>query len=258
MQKEILKKIGFIALIPIVLVLNDVLSYVLIEGMNKFFPNQSQGMIINISTLVIIIVFALAYKAFFDKDYTVKDKKISIINKAVLVGLGMLGFSTLWFLLTDLFLYKISFINNSLESFGEVSESYSENGLVSMFFDVALLGPIQEELLFRGLVYNLLKKVRGGAFPIIVSSILFGIWHGVLVQAVYTAIGGILLATLYERSKSIKAPMLSHIVNNTISCLPDLLGESVIVRGFDIVGLVAILPTAVVLASYGRKKEELA
>ena len=52
---------------------------------------------------------------------------------------------------------------------------------VSMFLYVTILGPISEELLFRGVLLRLLKP-WGKQTAIVVSALMFGIFHGNIIQ----------------------------------------------------------------------------
>ncbi len=68
--------------------------------------------------------------------------------------------------------------------------------------------------MFRGILYNRMKRCFNDKIALVVSSLLFGIYHGNLVQAVYGTILGLLIAYFYERYKSFAAPVLFHGVAN--------------------------------------------
>ncbi len=77
-----------------------------------------------------------------------------------------------------------------------------------------ILSPLAEEAVFRGLIYNRMKRCFSYLIAVVVSSLLFGCYHGNLVQAVYGTILGILIAYSYEKYESFAAPVLFHAVAN--------------------------------------------
>ncbi|MDN5914053.1 MAG: CPBP family intramembrane metalloprotease [Pseudonocardia sp.] len=77
----------------------------------------------------------------------------------------------------------------------------------------AVLVPLGEELLFRGLIYGSLRRY-GVLLGLIVSSVLFGLAHGLNAVLVAAVVLGAVNVVLYERSRSIWVPMLSHTMFN--------------------------------------------
>lgn len=77
-----------------------------------------------------------------------------------------------------------------------------------------LISPLAEEIVFRGVIYNRLRRFYNPAVGIVASGLLFGAFHGNLVQGVYGACLGMLMAYLYERSGKFGIPFLFHAVAN--------------------------------------------
>ena len=85
---------------------------------------------------------------------------------------------------------------------------------LSMFLYMGLAAPIVEELLFRGLILRGLEPY-GKRFAIVASSLLFGLFHGNLVQSPYAfAVGLVLGYTAMEYS--ITWAMVLHMLNNLV------------------------------------------
>lgn len=82
-----------------------------------------------------------------------------------------------------------------------------------------LLIPIVEELLFRGGVFRVFRKWISFPWAMIISSVVFGAYHGNLVQFVYAGLCGVLLAYLYEKYHTILAPILSHAAMNIVAVI---------------------------------------
>lgn len=84
----------------------------------------------------------------------------------------------------------------------------------TMILYAAIVGPVAEELVFRGFLMRRFQA-WGKVFAIVMSSVLFGLFHMNFVQIPYAIIVGIVLAyTAMEYG--IKWSILFHIINNSI------------------------------------------
>ena len=85
---------------------------------------------------------------------------------------------------------------------------------------VGILGPISEEIGFRGVLMGGLLRMRCGAWPsIVISAIVFAVLHGTKFQLVGALTFGIILGWLYWRTKSLIPGMIIHIVNNSMAVI---------------------------------------
>ena len=73
-----------------------------------------------------------------------------------------------------------------------------------------IVSPFAEEIVFRGIVYNRMRRQYSLWTALIGSSLLFGLYHGNVVQAVYGFLLGLLIAVLYEKYGSFLVPVLLH------------------------------------------------
>lgn len=87
-------------------------------------------------------------------------------------------------------------------------------GFFSQLFGVCLVIPAAEELVFRGLAYSGLRDEMGAAPAAVISALYFGVFHGNLVQGIYAALLGLILAFLMERYHSLTAVWLAHAAMN--------------------------------------------
>ena len=81
---------------------------------------------------------------------------------------------------------------------------------------IAIIPPIVEELLFRGMILQSLRKY-GDGFAIVVSAMLFGLYHGNFVQMVFAFIAGLVMALVVVRTGSLWNSIIIHFINNSIS-----------------------------------------
>ncbi|RKY37693.1 MAG: hypothetical protein DRP73_01350 [Candidatus Omnitrophota bacterium] len=79
---------------------------------------------------------------------------------------------------------------------------------------VVIIGPIAEELFFRGLFYNALKKSIGVSQAMLVSSILFAVLHMNIFGFLPIFGLALLFVFMYERTASLKVPIFLHMLHN--------------------------------------------
>lgn len=79
-----------------------------------------------------------------------------------------------------------------------------------------LISPVAEEIVFRGLMFNRLRHCYTTVTAVLASGILFGVFHGNLVQGIYGGCMGMLIAYAYERMHSFLIPCLFHVTANSI------------------------------------------
>ncbi|HJC91008.1 MAG TPA: CPBP family intramembrane metalloprotease [Candidatus Mediterraneibacter excrementigallinarum] len=79
---------------------------------------------------------------------------------------------------------------------------------------MGLIVPAAEEFMFRGIMFSRYRENRRFWYSALWSALFFSIMHTNTIQMVYTFLLGIMLAWLYEKFGSIKAPLLLHITLN--------------------------------------------
>jgi membrane protease YdiL (CAAX protease family) len=80
---------------------------------------------------------------------------------------------------------------------------------------ICLIGPIIEEIIFRGAILKSLERF-GQNFAIVISSLVFGLFHIFTVQAVFAFFMGLILGYIASRY-SLKWAMLTHILINSVA-----------------------------------------
>ncbi|MCR5180321.1 MAG: CPBP family intramembrane metalloprotease [Bacteroidaceae bacterium] len=87
---------------------------------------------------------------------------------------------------------------------------------------VAVLGPVSEEMLFRGGVQTDISRHYshlGWQVPILFSAVLFSIVHMNPAQMPAALLLGLLLGFAYWWTGSLAAPIFIHVFNNSFACL---------------------------------------
>ncbi|MGM0546954.1 MAG: CPBP family intramembrane glutamic endopeptidase [Bacteroidota bacterium] len=103
----------------------------------------------------------------------------------------------------------------------EMIESYlrGDHLLIATLFHVAVVPAICEEVLYRGYVLSAFQKSWGIWPAIIISGLLFGLYHVQLSNLIPLATLGILFAFITWISRSIIPAIVAHFVNNGGSAL---------------------------------------
>ncbi len=95
-------------------------------------------------------------------------------------------------------------------------ENFSWLGAAGMFVAAGVLVPLAEELFFRGLIYTWMRQSLSVWIAIPLNALIFGLIHGEISVSVATGLLGVLLAWFFEKSKSLWAPILIHILVNSV------------------------------------------
>lgn len=146
----------------------------------------------------------------------VKYKLNNILKYLLIIPFGV--FNMLWanYFVALLQLVMPKFM---LESYTDTQQIIEGGGFLIQLLTAGIVAPIVEELIFRGLVYRRTKKMTGTIAAAILSAALFGVFHGNWVQAPYAFIIGIVAVFVYEKFKSIVAPIMLHMSANILSVL---------------------------------------
>ncbi len=91
--------------------------------------------------------------------------------------------------------------------------------LVSLL-EYVILAPLFEELVFRGLLFAILRRKFRFLPAALISAGLFGLAHGYgIVGLISVCWSGVLWAWIYEKTGSLAPGILAHAINNLLVCL---------------------------------------
>ena len=95
------------------------------------------------------------------------------------------------------------------------------NPSVRIFFAIfaVVLAPIAEEIVFRVFAFNFGLRYWGFWGGAILSGVLFGLAHGDPYAALPLALAGIVLCTVYYRTRNAYASMISHGLFNSLTLI---------------------------------------
>ena len=160
-----------------------------------------------LNLLVLIVLFNFFVKEKIKHNDLYSFTGIGIFNTVGLMVGGLVLNIIVSFLVVRFVPEYSNITVNTIKSLGEVYPFI-------LFVNLGFIAPIVEELLFRFLVYHSLEEF-GTVVATIISSTLFGLMHGNLVQMIYALCFGIIFCMINKSHKSMTPSIIMHC---TINC----------------------------------------
>lgn len=167
----------------------------------------------NVLTMLLAMFLGFAFMLFYlyKAGYIGKEKETwSPVSPGYLLLSILIIFPVIFLL--DYLLSNLTWIPDLLKQDFDILLS----GWGGIFL-ITVLGPIFEEILFRGVITKVLLKRYSPVKAIAASAVIFGVIHGNPVQILSAGLIGLLLAWVYYRTGSLIPCILMHIINNGLS-----------------------------------------
>src|SRR5882757_5987280 len=119
--------------------------------------------------------------------------------------------------LTEVLSVAVSHLGIEPEGMKEVGKIAREPGFVGSLLTIAVLAPLVEELIFRGLLYGWLAGRWGTIVAWIVSSLAFAAAHFEPAHIILVLPLGLWFGWLRRRTDSLWPSLVSHMINNGIA-----------------------------------------
>lgn len=141
------------------------------------------------------------------------------------IGMGIVGYVVAMLLVAAM--YTVLPLPSPQSPAGDYARTLSGPAIAAFAFGAIILAPILEELLFRGLIFNMLRSsLREKLSPgiadfgaVIVSGAFFSAMHMTLTGFPVLFITGVVLGEVYRRTNSLHTSIIMHMINNTIATL---------------------------------------
>ncbi len=192
---------------------------------------EKQAIVFVVSGSLSIIIYAIALGVFNKREpsYLMASRpSVAEVGGSVAMSIGAIGATTLVLILIQLLASKIQFWSTELDSYMDLTQAFGDgSGMLLQILAFAVIVPIAEELLFRGIVCGELKRVFPDWLVIVLSGVFFAIIHMNVIQSTYVLVAGLLLSAIYVWSGSIYLSILMHMVYNFLgSSLGLLVGDN--------------------------------
>ena len=116
-------------------------------------------------------------------------------------------------------LFGMMHLSDYSVSYTEIAKTFYTGRLALEFLALCVVIPIVEELLYRGIVYKRAADWLGVRYAVAVSAVIFGLIHMNLVQFLYAALFGLLLAYFVEVTGNLTGAIAAHMAANLTSVL---------------------------------------
>ncbi len=195
------------------------------KGGEIIFTGNTMTIASAIGFLVAALVISGTAKFVIGK--TAEDMHLTHLKGEPVSNYVVLGAITVGFVIGINLLCELLQLTNISETYMEVSKSQYSGALPVGLICFGVITPIAEELLFRGIIFNYLRRFFNVKVGIVVSAIIFGAYHMNPVQGIYAFIMGCLMAYAYEYFGSFKIPVLMHMGANILAYLLTYTGMAV-------------------------------
>ena len=180
----------------------EIESFKEVIGKNPHIPLMATYLI---SILIyIIITKPIKKKSIFEY---IRFKKISFKDTliAIYIGLGALVFNTS--------IINISFIDKAFPQFDNLlTFNYESSSLIIGILTAVIIGPLLEEFLFRGLIFNELKESIPLIPSVLISAVLYGVIFMDIPLMTFCFVAALLYTFVYIQINSLLAVFVIDIV----------------------------------------------
>ncbi|MDO4622370.1 MAG: CPBP family intramembrane metalloprotease [Eubacteriales bacterium] len=107
-------------------------------------------------------------------------------------------------------------------------KAFENQNLFLLLLSTVVLGPVCEEVFFRGMTFRRARAQWGFLPAAVLSSVLFGLYHMNVIQFLYACGIGLLLARIYQSSGDLRLPVLAHMCVNAWAIAADPFLEGVL------------------------------
>ena len=158
--------------------------------------------------------------------------KISLLVPGVMLGLGGCIVGNI---LTALISSSMGAAGVELSS-PSVSTPQTLVGQLLFYTSTALIPALVEEFIFRGVVMQSLRRF-GDGFAIVMSSVVFALMHGNLVQAPFALVVGLTIGYLVIITGSMWVGLIIHFLNNLFACILQVVFDSISLELASVISL---------------------
>src|SRR6056297_3018599 len=185
---------------------------------------------------------------FFQKDYKENDFTVLyLIFLFIALFFSVIISSSIIQLMPDFIQNYLSEIMNAYENAVVFSENNSFLISTLQLFSIVILAPVVEEFFYRGFLINRLSLKFNLRWAVLISTVLFTLGHGDIIGSF---IKGYAFSILYIKTKSLKLPIIFHVLNNLIAFTLFKVFDSVDVENLYIPNSLAIIMSLLIVVSF--------
>lgn len=226
-NKKVFNRIGLAMLVSMILV--NVIQIIFFNIIGKVNQDLLSASWINYIALA-ISYYLIGFPVFYfmikglPEGEKREDKKLGAWE---IVKFCFISYSLMYIFnfLTNIFIILISIFKGS-EVVNPLQNIIEGSSLILTLIFVGILSPIIEEMMFRGIMLNKLRRY-GDKVAIVTTALLFGLFHANFSQFFYATVLGLIFAYVTLKTGTIKYSIILHIFVNTMGSfiIPLIIGD---------------------------------
>ncbi len=192
-------------------------------------------------TLVAGVLTVVTYVAIFRIRGKRLTREVGLNRQPILRLILLVIFGAALNIGVSMLLELVPFPQAWMDSYLESTSIIVEAGFVVTLLTTLFCAPIVEELTFRGLVYTRLKSGMPMLAAMLVSSWIFGVVHGNVIQFIYASLLGFLICFVRVKYESLTCCIALHLGFNSVSLFTEKLNQ----LGEGVVGAIVIVSAVI-------------
>lgn len=226
-NKKVFNRIGLAMFVSMILV--NVIQIIFFNIIGKVNPDLLSSSWINYIALA-ISYYLIGFPVFYfmikglPEGEKREDKKLGVWE---IVKFCFISYSLMYIFnfLTNIFIILISIFKGS-EVVNPLQNIIEGSSLILTLIFVGILSPIIEEMMFRGIMLNKLRRY-GDKVAIVTTALLFGLFHANFSQFFYATVLGLIFAYVTLKTGTIKYSIILHIFVNMMGSfiIPLIIGD---------------------------------
>lgn len=189
------------------MVLFNIMTIVLLSVL---YPVFQLGMVPNLILSQLIVLLPAAIGVLLAKENPIKLAGFHKIKMSSVFMIILFTFLCMP-LITLINAISMLFVDNAVAS---MSSDILEAPFMAMFLLMGILGPLNEELVCRGIFYQSYKRSGTMLQAMLLSAMLFALMHMNFNQAAYAFVIGMIAVLLVEATGSLWSSVLLHVTIN--------------------------------------------
>lgn len=226
-NKKVFNRIGLAMLVSMILV--NVIQIIFFNIIGKVNQDLLSASWINYIALA-ISYYLIGFPVFYfmikglPEGEKREDKKLGVWE---IVKFCFISYSLMYIFnfLTNIFIILISIFKGS-EVVNPLQNIIEGSSLILTLIFVGILSPIIEEMMFRRIMLNKLRRY-GDKVAIVTTALLFGLFHANFSQFFYATVLGLIFAYVTLKTGTIKYSIILHIFVNMMGSfiIPLIIGD---------------------------------
>ncbi|MBE6053350.1 MAG: CPBP family intramembrane metalloprotease [Clostridium sartagoforme] len=210
-----------------------------------------------LTILALILIYKIRKKNYKEELQIKKTTNFNIVY-AIILGISCWLFNAgVLSLISEVGLFTDEFLNME-----QILAPLSSGSVIMSIITIGIIAPFAEEFLFRGVIYNTLSKKISIKWTIIIQAILFGIYHGNIIQGSYATLLGLVFGYVTYKTRSLWPAVIIHMVNNLIATtfmyVPSSMFSGILVYVvFVIVGVIGLTVCLLLVKNKNQNNEEI-